>query len=135
MSAATSPDESFPAECRIRSGNDFRRAYQLRKSVADDTLIVYGHFNDAGVPRLGLSVSRKVGNAVVRNQWKRRIREAFRLHRTELPTGVDFVVIPRKGALPDWDAIVQSFPRLAERVARKLERNDKRANSNRSRSK
>ena len=44
----------------------------------------------------------------------------FRKHRTTLPCGVDYVVIPRQGIRPDWSRIHASFPRLAERVHRKL---------------
>lgn len=49
-------------------------------------------------PRLGLTVSRRVGNAVVRNRLKRRVREWFRRARAELEPGLDLVVIARRGA-------------------------------------
>ncbi len=49
-------------------------------------------------PRIGLTVSRRVGGAVLRNRIKRRIREWFRTHRELLPSGVDLVVIARRGA-------------------------------------
>ena len=50
--------------------------------------------------RLGLSVSRRVGNAVVRNGWKRRLREAFRAVRGQLPAGQDYVVVVRAAEIP-----------------------------------
>ncbi len=50
-------------------------------------------------PRLGVTVSRRVGNAVVRNRLKRRIREWFRRKRRALPEGLDLVVIGRRGAV------------------------------------
>ncbi len=50
--------------------------------------------------RLGMSVSRRIGNAVVRNAWKRRLREAFRVARKKIPAGNDYLVVVRSGAAP-----------------------------------
>ena len=113
-------DQRFPQELRIRRQADFDRVYKARVYAADDVLVVNGCANGLDFPRLGLSVARKVGNAVQRNAWKRRIREAFRLAKTRLPAGVDLVVRPQKGGQCDFEAISQSLPVLASRVARKL---------------
>ena len=114
---------SFPKDHHLRKESDFQRVYAARVYAADDVLVVNGCENGLTHARLGLSVSRKVGNAVVRNAWKRRIREAFRLAKMELPPGVDFVVRPQKEAVLDFHAIAQSLPALAGRIARKLARN------------
>ena len=116
-------DLRFPKEHHIRKEADFDRVYAARVYAADDVLVVNGCENGLPHARLGLSVSRKVGNAVQRNAWKRRIREAFRLSREALPVGVDLVVRPQKGAVLDFHAIVRSLPALAKKVGKRLARN------------
>ncbi len=88
-------DKQFSPQYRVRRGGDFRRAYQRRSTVADQQIVIFGHPNGLSYPRLGISASRRLGGAVVRNRWKRLLREAFRLTRTELPEGIDLIVIPR----------------------------------------
>ena len=62
--------------------------------MADERIVVFGHANGLPHPRLGISASRRIGGAVVRNRWKRLLREAFRLTRPQLPEGIDLIVIP-----------------------------------------
>ena len=83
-------------------------------------LIVYACENGLDHPRLGCSVSRKVGNAVVRNRYKRLFREAFRLTQHDLPRGVDLILIPRRGAEPTIEAVKESLVKLAWQATRRL---------------
>ena len=114
--------ERFTAADRLRHAREFSRVYQRRARVSDQLLIVNGCENEFERARLGLSVSRRVGNAVERNRWKRLIRETFRTARADLPAGIDFVVSPRRGAEPDFAAVRHSLISLARRLQRKLGR-------------
>jgi ribonuclease P protein component len=118
-------DLRLRTEHRLHSGRDFQKVYKRRNVVSDSLLIVYSCENEFDHPRIGLSVSRKVGNAVVRNRWKRLLREAFRLRRAELPAGIDLVVAPRPGSTAELAGIVESLVGLARRAARKLARERK----------
>ena len=114
-------DQRFPKSFHLLKQAEFDRVFASRNYAADDQLILHGCWNDLPFSRLGLSVSRKSGNAVVRNYWKRSIREAFRLNRETLPFGIDLVVRPQKGATADSLAIQQSLPGLVRKLARKMQ--------------
>jgi ribonuclease P protein component len=92
----------FPRVARLLSPVDFARVFALRRSAASGPLVLYAcpAASAAQPARLGLSVSSRIGNAVVRNRWKRRLREAFRQVRAGLPQGNDFVIVVRSAAVP-----------------------------------
>lgn len=115
-------DFRFTKEQHLRTGAEFDRVYQCDLWQADQCLVMRAVTNNLGITRLGLSVSKKVGNAVMRNAWKRRIREAFRLSQHSLPSGWDLVIRPKAGAKPDFEQIRRSLPALAQRIARRAGR-------------
>lgn len=109
---------TFPAKRRIKRQADFDAAFKSGRVLSDEVLVVHLVRKEHGDVRLGLSISKRVGNSPVRNRWKRLIREAFRLNRAQLPVGIDVVIRPRKGAQPDFHAIVHSLVQLCQRGAR-----------------
>ena len=113
-------DESFPKKFRLRGQLEFDAVFQNNCYSADDVLVVQAKKNGLEYSRLGLSIGRKVGNAVQRNRWKRVIRECFRKQRRQLPSGLDIIVRPRKGAVCESASVARSLPRLLNRISRKL---------------
>jgi ribonuclease P protein component len=109
---------------RLRSRTDFRRVYERRASVGDGLVRMLGRLSELDHPRIGLSVSRQIGNAVRRNRWKRLLREAFRLSREKLPDGLDFIVIPREGAKPELRPLMKSLVDLSWRLQKRLKRDE-----------
>ena len=94
----------FPRKLRLLRTADFHRVYKQRQSVASGPLIIYGAQQAMSLahPRIGISVSRRVGNAVVRNQWKRRLREAFRQVRSQVvENNLDVIVVVRAPGKPE----------------------------------
>lgn len=90
------PPSGFGGDARLLERREFRQVFQSGKKTVGRALILW-HRVDASErkPRLGLSVSAKVGGAVRRNRLKRLLRETFRLRRSELRSGVDMVAYPR----------------------------------------
>lgn len=116
----------FPKSARLLKSSEFERVFDERNSAADGLIVVYAARGLSEQPRLGLTVSRKCGNAVVRNHWKRSLREAFRLVQHDLPRYLDLVILPRPGASPDVASLQISFVSLASQLSKKLdERGDK----------
>jgi ribonuclease P protein component len=118
-------DERLTKARRILRPADFARVYRFRWSAAEGSLVLYAApcepaAHDTSDARIGLSVSRRIGNAVIRNRWKRRLREAFRVVRSRLPAGNDYVVVVRSSLPPAGGKgakqIEESLVRLAARV-------------------
>ena len=114
--------ERFHSCDRLCHRLEFKRAFESRRSHSDDVLIVYACRNQLSYSRLGLTISRRYGSAIMRNAWKRRVREVFRRHRSDIPRGYDYVVLPKKGVVPNYHALARSLIRLLPRVAEKASR-------------
>ena len=113
----------FPKAARVIRGDDFTAIIRRGASEADDVLVVNVRWNPANAlepAKLGISIPKKTGNAVVRNRWKRWLREAFRRRRDELPAGVEIVIRPQRDASGSWVAIDRSLQKTVARAVRKL---------------
>ena len=113
---------AFRPHEHLRRPADFKLVYDRRRSVSDHWLIVYARENGLPYLRLGLSVSRKYGQATRRNRLRRLYREAFRLTRHEMPVGLDLVLIPRKPEEPPLAELTRTLPHLVKQAARRLEK-------------
>ena len=82
---------------RVKKEKDFNAIFKEGKSFANRKFVIYRLENNEQHFRVGLSVSKKLGNAAMRNQIKRRIRHILIEHKNQLVENVDFVVIARKG--------------------------------------
>ncbi len=106
---------------RLSRSAEFDRVYRQGRSVGSRHLVVYT-FPTGGEdpPRLGLSVSRKVGGAVDRNRVKRLLREAFAGHEAQLPCGQDLVIVarPELRELAERDGLVGVDRVLSELLGR-----------------
>ena len=100
----------FPS---IKKNSDFQAIYRTAKSYANRQLVMYVKKTGGQQSRIGISVSKKVGNSVVRHHLARLVRESFRLNRDTLEEGLDIVVVARAAAKDsDYKTIERAFMHL-----------------------
>lgn len=103
MTGATESDhaeraEAFPPSDRVKLRSDFVRLQSGARRVHLPHFVVLLGLREDGSTRLGITVTRKVGNSVARNRVRRLVREVFRRNRGLFPEGHDLIVIARAGA-------------------------------------
>lgn len=82
----------------LKKNEDFKKVFDEKKSCANKYLVLYYKENELDSNRLGIQVSKKVGNSVVRHRLTRLIRESYRLNNDKFKHGYDLVVIARSDA-------------------------------------
>ena len=92
--------QAFGKKERVRKRQDYLRIYEHGTRRYSQRFTIITCRNPSGIRRLGMTVSKKVGNAVQRNRIKRLLREFFRLNKFRLPAAQDIVIIAKKGILP-----------------------------------
>ena len=92
----TTPKLSFPKNRRLVTDRQFKAVLARHLRVSDGLLTLYMAENDCGCPRLGVSVGKSCGGAVVRNRLKRLLREAFRQSQDQIPAGFDYLLMISK---------------------------------------
>lgn len=82
----------------LRKNHQFHSVYHNGRSYANRYLVMYIMENGSEINRIGICVSKKVGNSVVRHRVKRLIKESYRLHENIFNSGLDMVIVARPGA-------------------------------------
>lgn len=101
----------------VKENYEFRRIYRKGKSAVSPQLVIYCQRNRRGHSRLGVSVSTKLGCAVVRNRVRRHIREIYRLNKAKILPGYDLIVVARVRAVEtDYQKLDRTYLRLLEQL-------------------
>ncbi len=112
-------DERFPWRQRIVKSSDFRSLYNTGRRLDAGKFVLFGRPNSLGYHRLGLTVSRKVGGAVVRNRVKRLFREIFRRSSAAIPCHFDLVVNAKRDcATVPYAVLCAEFMAAAQKFCR-----------------
>ncbi len=102
--------------CSLKLNHIFRRLYNT-KGVANGHLVLYARKNHTPGNRVGITVSKKLGKAHVRNRVRRRLREVYRLHEESFLPGYDIVVVARSRCVEaDFAALTKAYLSLAKKA-------------------
>ena len=101
----------------IKENREFKRMYAKAKSVVTPSMVVYCRRGRFGKNRLGVTVSTKLGCAVVRNRARRRLREVYRLAQPELRQGYDIILVARSRAVDGpYERLTSAFYKACQEL-------------------
>ena len=110
------PDETLKKSDRILSRGLFRRIYEDGQKIRARYFIGFVRPNNDEGPRIGITVTKRVGNSVIRNRSRRLVREVFRKNKWRVPLGVDIVINVKSGLVEaGFDEIERDFLAFLER--------------------
>ena len=113
--------EGFPRQYRIVRSSDYRAIYSSGLKVNSERFVLFGRENNLDHHRLGITVSRKIGGAVVRNRVKRLFREIFRKSSSDLPNHCDLVVNAKRAcAAAPYGSLREEFVGSVQTICRKV---------------
>lgn len=102
-------------EITVKENYEFRRIYRKGKSVVAPSMVLYCQRNRQGRTRLGVTVSTKLGKAVVRNRVRRRLREIWRLNKKDMEPGWDIILVARVRAVDtSYQKLNKTYRRLLD---------------------
>ncbi len=102
--------------CSLKLNHIFRRLYST-SGQANSFLVFYARKNRLGINRVGVTVGKKLGHAVVRNRVRRRLREIYRLNESQFTPGWDIVVVARGRCIEaDFEKLTNAYLSLAEKA-------------------
>ena len=105
---------------RLRNNREFKNVYDGGKNFWNRNLILYRKKNALQVTRLGITITKKFGNAVIRNRTRRRLREIYRLKLYRIRDGYDIIIIPKKNVMDlsheDLDSALEHILRISKLI-------------------
>lgn len=104
-------------DCYLKKNIEFQRVYSARIINGNRTFTLFIKKNNLYIPRVGFTITKKVGNAVTRNKIKRRLREVYRLNYNKVKPGYDYVFVVKKTAVDlSYNELESSFLHVIRRV-------------------
>jgi ribonuclease P protein component len=109
-------DRTFPKSVRLRKRADFLKLFGVPDKFVIKGFLVVWNANELAYPRLGITVSKKVGCAVIRNRVKRFVREVYRHHRSLLPPVDINIIARREAALMDFSSAQRELEKALRHI-------------------